>query len=220
MRRGNFIISTPQVHVFHDIGLDRLVNTYRNPLLLTRAVAYASCPGTRHVSAPAWCPSPLSFAPSRAVVARRAAVASRACGVLECGGPRRPLTGPPAPSSPRLRPQTLNMDNVTSSVLVGTGGVLTFSHLGMQARRPASSGGCHGAFGEGVLAGAFRLFQPRPSPPSGLEYGMTKRVPARLPDGSALLPHPFRPLVTGLQGGEHDPLALGHPAAAERLPGR
>jgi hypothetical protein len=39
-----------KVHVFHEIGLDRLVNTYRNPVLVTRPVTYESCPGTFHVS--------------------------------------------------------------------------------------------------------------------------------------------------------------------------
>ncbi|KIY94940.1 hypothetical protein MNEG_13023 [Monoraphidium neglectum] len=38
-----------KVHVFHDIGLDRLVNTYRNPVLLTRPVTYQSCVGPPRV---------------------------------------------------------------------------------------------------------------------------------------------------------------------------
>lgn len=37
------------VLVFHDIGLDRLVNSYRNPALVDRVVTYVSCPKTRHV---------------------------------------------------------------------------------------------------------------------------------------------------------------------------
>jgi hypothetical protein len=39
-----------RVVVFHDVGLDRLVNSYRNPALVNRTVLYESCPGTRHVS--------------------------------------------------------------------------------------------------------------------------------------------------------------------------
>ncbi|WIA41787.1 hypothetical protein OEZ86_009120 [Tetradesmus obliquus] len=38
-----------RVLVFHDIGLDRLVNSYRNPVSVNRTVEYVSCPGTRHV---------------------------------------------------------------------------------------------------------------------------------------------------------------------------
>ncbi|KAI8471116.1 MAG: hypothetical protein J3K34DRAFT_238636 [Monoraphidium minutum] len=38
-----------RVLLFHDIGLDRLVNTYRDPVLVTRPVTYTSCRGTRHV---------------------------------------------------------------------------------------------------------------------------------------------------------------------------
>jgi hypothetical protein len=37
------------VLVFHDIGLDRLVNSYRNPVSVNRTVEYVSCPGTQHV---------------------------------------------------------------------------------------------------------------------------------------------------------------------------
>lgn len=36
------------VLVFHDIGLDRLVNSYRNPAVVNRSVLYRSCPNTRH----------------------------------------------------------------------------------------------------------------------------------------------------------------------------
>lgn len=64
-----------RVYIFHDIGLDRLVNTYRNPVLVTRPVTYGSCRGTRH---------------------------------------------------------TMDMDNVTSSVLVGARGVLTFENMNLQ----------------------------------------------------------------------------------------
>lgn len=35
--------------IFHNIGLDRLVNSYRDPVVVNRTVTYASCPGTRHV---------------------------------------------------------------------------------------------------------------------------------------------------------------------------
>jgi hypothetical protein len=38
-----------RVFVFHDIGLDRLVNTYRSPVAVTRAVTYQSCAGTLKV---------------------------------------------------------------------------------------------------------------------------------------------------------------------------
>jgi hypothetical protein len=37
------------VLVFHDVGVDRLVNTYRAPVLVTRAVRYTSCPGMRRI---------------------------------------------------------------------------------------------------------------------------------------------------------------------------
>lgn len=37
------------VVVFHDVGLDRLVNSYRNPAVVDRPVTYVSCPGTRHI---------------------------------------------------------------------------------------------------------------------------------------------------------------------------
>lgn len=37
------------VLVFHDIGLDRLVNSYRNPAVVNRSVLYRSCPNTRHI---------------------------------------------------------------------------------------------------------------------------------------------------------------------------
>lgn len=39
-----------RVVVFHNIGLDRLVNTYRDPVVVTRPVTYESCAGTRRVS--------------------------------------------------------------------------------------------------------------------------------------------------------------------------
>ncbi|KIY97952.1 hypothetical protein MNEG_10010 [Monoraphidium neglectum] len=58
-----------RVYLFHDIGLDRLVNTYRDPVIVTRAVTFTSCRGSHHV---------------------------------------------------------MDLDNVTSSVVVGTKGVLTF----------------------------------------------------------------------------------------------
>lgn len=65
------------VLVFHNIGLDRLVNSYRNPALVDRAVTYMSCPRTQHV---------------------------------------------------------MDLDNITSSVLVTAGGSLTFQNLIMQVR--------------------------------------------------------------------------------------
>jgi hypothetical protein len=61
--------------VFHDIGLDRLVNSYRSPATVDRQVTYISCPGTRH---------------------------------------------------------TMDLDNITSSVLVTAGGSLTFQNLVIQ----------------------------------------------------------------------------------------
>lgn len=64
--------------VFHDIGLDRLVNSYRNPAVVDRPVTYVSCPGTRH---------------------------------------------------------TMDLDNITNSVLVTAGGSLTFQNLAMQVRQ-------------------------------------------------------------------------------------
>lgn len=69
------------VLIFHNIGLDRLVNTYRNPVVVDRTVLYKSCPNTRH---------------------------------------------------------TIDMDNITSSVLVGAGGSLTFQGLNLQV-------GAHGS---------------------------------------------------------------------------
>jgi hypothetical protein len=39
-----------RVYLFHDIGLDRLVNTYRDPVIVTRAVTFTSCRGSHHVS--------------------------------------------------------------------------------------------------------------------------------------------------------------------------
>lgn len=63
------------VLVFHDIGLDRLVNSYRNPALVDRAVTYVSCPNTRHV---------------------------------------------------------MDLDNITNSVVVTSGGSLTFQNMIMQ----------------------------------------------------------------------------------------
>jgi len=51
-----------KVYVFHNIGLDRLVNTYRNPVLVTRPVTYQSCAGTTHVSrVGGWVGSGLGF---------------------------------------------------------------------------------------------------------------------------------------------------------------
>ncbi|KAI8472387.1 MAG: hypothetical protein J3K34DRAFT_209795 [Monoraphidium minutum] len=67
-----------RVFVFHDIGLDRLVNTYRAPVLVTRPVTYTSCRGTRH---------------------------------------------------------TMDIDNVTSSVLVGSKGVLSFENMALQGSK-------------------------------------------------------------------------------------
>ena len=64
--------------VFHDVGVDRLVNTYRAPVLVSRAVKYSSCPGNI---------------------------------------------------------RTYDMDNITHSVLVGTGGQLTFSKLIFQGSK-------------------------------------------------------------------------------------
>jgi hypothetical protein len=69
------------VVVFHDIGLDRLVNSYRNPAVVDRPVTYVSCPGTRH---------------------------------------------------------TMDLDNITSSVLVTAGGSLTFQNLAIQVRAAAA----------------------------------------------------------------------------------
>jgi hypothetical protein len=63
------------VLVFHNIGLDRLVNSYRNPALVDRAVTYVSCPNTRHV---------------------------------------------------------MDLDNITNSVVVTSGGSLTFQNMIMQ----------------------------------------------------------------------------------------
>lgn len=65
------------VVVFHDIGLDRLVNSYRNPAVVDRVVTYVSCPNTRH---------------------------------------------------------TMDLDNITSSVVVTAGGSLTFQNLAIQVR--------------------------------------------------------------------------------------
>ena len=63
------------VLVFHDVGLDRLVNSYRDPALVDRAVTYVSCPNTRHV---------------------------------------------------------MDLDNITNSVVVTSGGSLTFQNMIMQ----------------------------------------------------------------------------------------
>lgn len=61
--------------VFHDIGFDRLVNSYRNPAVVNRTVQYMSCPGTM---------------------------------------------------------RTMDLDNITNSVVVTTGGSLTFRKLIIQ----------------------------------------------------------------------------------------
>jgi hypothetical protein len=63
--------------VFHNIGLDRLVNSYRNPAIVDRSVTYVSCPGTQH---------------------------------------------------------TMDLDNITHSVLVTAGGSLTLQNLIVQVR--------------------------------------------------------------------------------------
>jgi hypothetical protein len=65
------------VMVFHNIGLDRLVNSYRNPAVVDRSVTYVSCPNTRH---------------------------------------------------------TIDLDNITHSVLVTAGGSLTFQNFIIQVR--------------------------------------------------------------------------------------
>eukprot|EP00775_Hariotina_reticulata_P006920 gene6920-7138_t len=64
-----------RVLVFHDIGMDRLVNSYRDPVRVNRTITYVSCPGTHH---------------------------------------------------------TIELDNITNSVLVVAGGSLTFKDLIVQ----------------------------------------------------------------------------------------
>eukprot|EP00878_Enallax_costatus_P007009 GHUV01007345.1.p1 GENE.GHUV01007345.1~~GHUV01007345.1.p1 ORF type:complete len:1094 (+),score=299.39 GHUV01007345.1:294-3575(+) len=66
------------VVVFHDIGLDRLVNSYRNPAVVNRTVQYTSCPGTMH---------------------------------------------------------TMDLDNITNSVVVTAGGSLTFNKMVLQGSK-------------------------------------------------------------------------------------
>lgn len=73
--------------VFHNIGLDRLVNSYRNPAVVNRTVQYTSCPGTMH---------------------------------------------------------TMDLDNITNSVVVTTGGSLTFSKMIMQVSVEQSSATAQG----------------------------------------------------------------------------
>jgi hypothetical protein len=119
-----------RVVMFHDIGLDRLVNTFRNPVAVTRPVTYASCRGTRHVGGCGGGGTRRTGGAGRAGLWGKQGMhgtAPRAFCRLRCAM----LTWTARDPAPHT-PQILDLDHVTASVVVGTMGVLTFDGIIIQ----------------------------------------------------------------------------------------